>query len=175
MHDLNSVLAECYQTLNALSIEYSAHILVKMDPEMKKHRWGLCHREQIGPFEYAYTITIAPVLFDECVPIDSLKRVLYHELLHTVNGAFNHQERRWGRFAKKVSEATGLSIDKRVSPARLGIDLGYRNDPSVKFMCQCDKCGTQFVRYRKCSLVEKVGELRCMCGGKYFVVLNKFL
>lgn len=169
MHDLNSILQECCQTLDSLQIRYAKNCKIIPDPRLKRC-WGSCRKMPDG----SYLIKISPLLLEESLPPESLKDTLYHELLHTVPGAMSHQKT-WLQLAQTVNRATGLNIKRSTPASEKGIELDYANDPAVKFLCVCQGCGVQIVRYRRCDFVRRPGKYRCgSCGGKWKVVFNRF-
>lgn len=169
MHNIEEVLQECCQTLDALNIKYAKNHTVRISTQAKRY-WGSCQKKSDG----SYIIRISSVLLDENVPLDSLKDTIYHELLHTAPYAMSHGKV-WLELAQKVNWATGLNI-RRVAPApEKGVIRDYANDPSVKFVCACKKCGAKIIRYRKCSFVQRTDRYRCAnCGGTFQVIVNKF-
>lgn len=168
MHSLESTLQECYQTLDSLGIPYAANCKVISDPKLRRC-WGSCRKQKDG----SYTIKISSVLLEETVPLESLQDTLYHELLHTVPNAMNHRHT-WLALAKKVSLATGLHIRPSAPASEKGVAQDFTKDPSVKFLCVCQGCGAEIVRYRKCDFARRPDKYRCSCGGKFKVIFSRF-
>ena len=169
MHDLDAFLRECCQTLDSLGIPYAKEHKIIIDPRLKRC-WGSCRKRADG----SYVIKISSVLLDDAVRADSLKDTLYHELLHTAPDAMSHGEA-WRNLAQQVSRATGLTIKRSTPASEKGIVPDYAKDPSVKFLCVCEGCGAQIVRYRDCSFVRRHSRYRCgTCGGKFKVLLGRF-
>lgn len=169
MHDINAILLECCQTLDALNIPYAHNYEILIDTRLKRC-WGVCRKKEDG----SYTIKISSVLLDDHIPSDSLKDTVYHELLHTVPRAMSHKKT-WLQLAQKVNQATGLSIRPSTPASEKGITVDYVNDPSVKFLCVCENCGAEIVRYRKCKFTQKLNRYRCgSCGGRFKVIKSAF-
>lgn len=169
MHDLKPILEECCRTLDCLNIQYAKNHDIVIDPRLKRC-WGSCRKNKDGSF----LIKISPVLLDERIPLDSLKDTVYHELLHTVPHAMSHGKA-WLHLAQKVSHATGLNIKRSTPASEKGVIQDYANDPSVKFLCTCQGCGAEVVRYRKCEFARRPEKYRCgRCGGKFKVTINRF-
>lgn len=169
MHHLDSILEECRQTLDDLNIKYAARITATVSPRLKRC-WGSCRRNPDG----SYTIRLSTMLLGEGVPADSLRDTLYHELLHTVPGAMNHGKT-WLQLAQKVNRATGLNIKPTAPASEKGVVRDPVNDPSVKFLCICEGCGAQIVRYRMCDFARRTDKYRCgSCGGAFRVIVNRF-
>lgn len=168
MHDLNATLLECCRTLDALGIPYAKNHTVTVDSRLKRC-WGSCRMRS----DCSYCIKVSAVLLDDAVPADSLKDTLYHELLHTVPGAMNHGAT-WKALAQQVSRATGLTVKRTAGAVEKGIVPDYANDPSVKFLCVCENCGAQIVRYRSCRFTRQYKRYRCAsCGGTFKMILNR--
>ena len=169
MHNIDAVLQECYQTLDSLNINYAQEHKIIINSRLKR-RWGSCTKKKDG----SYVIKISSVLLDESVPLDSLKDTVYHELLHTAPNGMSHKKT-WLQLAQKVNQATGLNIKPRTPASEKGIVTDYANDSSVKFLCVCENCGAEIVRYQKCKLVHSLHRYRCAkCKGKFKVVINRF-
>ena len=168
MHDLQAVFDQCCQRLDQLQIPYAKNCKLLTDSRLKRS-WGSCRKHPDG----GYTIKISPVLLEDSVPIDSLKDTLFHELLHTVPGAMSHGKT-WLQLAKQVNLATGLDIKRSTTASDKGIMQDFANDPSVKFLCICESCGAQIVRYRKCDFMRRTNRYRCgTCGGKFKVIIRR--
>lgn len=168
MHDLESILDECYRMLDSLDIQYVRNHTIVIDSRLKRC-WGSCRKNKDGSF----LIKISPVLMDEHTPSDSLKDTLYHELLHTVPNAMSHGKT-WLHLAQKVNGATGLNIKRSTPASEKGILRNPADDPSVKFMGICEGCGAEVIRYRNCAFVRYPEKYRCgRCGGKFKVVFRR--
>lgn len=169
MNHFDSIVEECCQTLDSLDIPYAKNHKILISNNLKRC-WGSCQRNADG----SYTIRISSALLDENVPLSSLKATVYHELLHTVPGGMNHKKV-WLQLAQKVSQTTGLTIKRSAPASEIGILRDYKNDPSVKFLCACENCGVEIIRYRKCDFIRRLDRYRCgTCGGKFKVVINRF-
>lgn len=167
MHDLEPILKECCQTLDALCIPYVKSAEIAIDSRLKRC-WGSCRKRKDG----SYVIKLSPILLEDSTPLDSLKDTLYHELLHTAPRAMSHKKT-WLQLAQKVNRSTGLNIKPSSSAAEKGILRDYANDPSVKFLCRCEGCGAEIVRYRNCELVRRTDKFRCSCGGKFKAIFSR--
>ena len=168
MHDLQTYFDECCQTLDLLRIPYAKNCRLLTDARLKRS-WGNCRMHPDGTF----TIKISPVLLEDSVPPDSLKDTLYHELLHTVPGAMSHGST-WLSLAQRVNQATGLRIKRSTPASEKGVNQDYVHDLSVKFLCVCENCGAQIVRYRQCDLMRRTNRYRCAaCGGKFKVIIKR--
>lgn len=168
MHDLESILEQCYRNLDALGIPYAKNHRIITDSRLKRC-WGSCRKIKDGSF----LIKVSPVLLDAHIPSDSLKDTLYHELLHTVPHAMSHGKT-WLQLAQKVNGATGLNIKPSTPASEKGVVVNYADDPSVKFLCICEGCGAEVIRYRNCAFARHPEKYRCgRCGSKFKVVFRR--
>jgi len=94
-------------------------------------RWGYCRRLSNGHF----AISVSSVL--AASSLEALRSVLYHEMLHTCPECFNHGKR-WRSYAKIVTKATGVEIERTSDASALGVREPY--------YIKCRKCEVK-VRY----------------------------
>lgn len=94
-----------------------------------------------------------------------IETVILHELLHTCPRCLNHGSR-WKAYAERVNQKYGYQITTRTSYEALGL-VAPESREKVKYLVVCSKCGMEYPRRRKCSLVENVDRYTCgKCGGK---------
>ena len=168
MHDLNQVVADCKRTMDEHQIPYGASIHVQVSSRMRR-TWGSCRKGRDG----VSTITISSRLLQEDVPLDSLRTTVFHEFLHSAPGTSGHKGL-WKQYAEELSRITGLNIKRTTTAAEKGISVVNGQDPSIKFMCECRKCGLQIVRYRDCKFAHNSHRYRCgRCGGKFKQIINR--
>ena len=131
--------------------------------------WGKCRRtiQRVGATRSPiYGIVIARRLLDGCQDFDSLDMVMIHELLHTIQGAFNHGTI-WKNAAGRVGLAHGYDI-QRLSDAE---ELGVSNEELIAqgyHACQCVNCGNIQVNKTECNFILHPENYCCgACGGKF--------
>lgn len=168
MHDLEQVVADCKRTMDAHRIPYGAIVHVQVSSRMRR-TWGSCRKGRDG----VSTITISNRLLQDDVPLDSLKTTVFHELLHSAPGTSGHTGK-WKQYAESLSRVTGLNIKRTVSAEEKGIAIDEGQDMAIKFLCECEKCGLQIVRYRDCKFARNYRRYRCgRCGGKFKKIINR--
>lgn len=93
------------------------------------------------------------------IPTDSLKTIIAHEVLHTVDGCFLHTKK-WRMYAKRMNDFLSYKIDRTT----VNLDMsGYT--PSFKYMIQCTLCGMTIGRRRKSIIIEHPENYKCpRCG-----------
>lgn len=156
----------CLDELHALGI-YPNHISDYTVNYRAKHRWGQCKRSN-----GIYSISISSKLLEDNVPEKALKDTLIHELLHAVDGCFNHGEK-WQRLAEKVNKAYGYDIKRCTSEGEKGVQLCADSD--YHYIITCKKCNTTW-KYMRHSKIVKCCEnntAKCSCGGKNFLVISQ--
>lgn len=123
-----------------------------------RSRFGKCTKTAMG-----YDIELSGYLMD--ADDTAIETVILHELLHTCPKCLNHGKL-WKAYAEKLNRKYGYQIAATSSYSSIGLkDPGSRE--TVKYMITCTRCGAEFPRKRKCSLVENVDRYRCgKCGGK---------
>ena len=168
MHNLNQVVADCKQTMDTCQIPYGTTVNVQVSSRMRR-TWGSCRKGRDG----ISTITISNRLLQEDVPLDSLRTTVFHELLHSAPDASGHKGA-WKQYAEALSRITGLNIKRTTSAEEKGISMDENQNPEIKFMCECRKCGLQIVRYRDCKFAHNSHRYRCgRCGGKFKQIINR--
>lgn len=166
MKDLNAYANICLNELHRLGI-YPNHISAFSINTRAKHRWGQCKR-----VNGIYSISISASLLEDDAPEKALKDTLFHELLHAVDGCFNHGEK-WQKLAEKVNKAYGYDIKRCTSQEEKGVQLCADSD--YHYIITCKKCNTTW-RYMRNSKVVKAcrtNTARCSCGGKNFLVISQ--
>ena len=90
---------------------------------------------------------------------EEVMNTMCHEVLHTVDGCFNHGPL-WKTYANKVNKEYGYKIS-RVSRG------DYKVRPDYKYEVTCDKCGVVVGRNRMSGLFKAPSLYKCKCGGHF--------
>lgn len=127
---------------------------------------GNCHRNNYYGY-INYTISLNPCLFAEGVNDDIVIQTLLHELIHTINGCFNHGKN-FKYYASIINKAYGYNISRTTDSSKFGVELPKQD---YKFEIVCANCGAKWHYKRNTSFVqcvEKDGGQRwkCGCGAK---------
>ena len=89
------------------------------------------------------------------IPTPSLQTIIAHEVLHTVEGCFNHTKK-WKMFAKRMNDFCGYKIQRTTA----NLDMsGY--SPKFNYMLQCETCGMQIGRRKKSKVIEHPEKYKC--------------
>ena len=160
MRDLQKIARECMTELDNLGIEYGNIKSFEINTRAKK-RWGQCKAVTDG-----YTINISIRLLDEDTPLKSLKETVFHEILHTCKGCFNHGEM-WKRYALKINKAYGYNIKRCTSASEKGVER-ITEAKQIKHKFVCENCGQVINRLKESKFTKYYTRYKCSaCGGKF--------
>lgn len=88
-----------------------------------------------------------------------IKNTLLHELIHTIDGCFNHGDR-FKYYAEKVNQKYGYHI------ARTNSVKGFKEQIKYKYAIKCTQCGKTQKFIKKSNVVKYPSLYICKCGGK---------
>lgn len=128
----------------------------KIKPSVKltsnKTLLGTCNKIKDG--NYDFEIRITKYIANE----QALKNTIAHEVLHTVEGCFNHGKK-WKAMAEKVNSKYGYNI------TRLGDISETTGTP--KYLVVCKNCGMKYRYFKKgkvIKLLESKSRDKVRCG-----------
>ncbi len=148
MKNLQKIFNECLKECNALGIQYGTIVEVSVNTRAKK-RWGQTCRRSDG-----FHINISSILLRDDVSDKATKDTVMHEILHTVDGCFNHKAK-WQAMADKVNKAYGYNVKRGTSAEEKGIDSSLMEVKHNKiYIIKCEKCGVEVIRHRKSNFTE---------------------
>lgn len=158
--ELDGLMARLRGELTELGIPVSGRLLpgVKVNTRARR-RLGCCFY-QSG----RYWIEVSRSILDD---EELLKLTLVHELLHACPGCRDHG-RQWKAYAREVYERLGYHIERTVRTDAPYVPLRHEE---VKYILECQSCGTQIKRMRMSRAVKSPWLYRCPCGGKLKRVL----
>lgn len=118
MKNLDEIKQYCIQICRTL------HIPIKEDTPLSYNRrittkWGYCRKVNHG-----FEISIAAILGEDTSPTKALLSTVFHELLHTAPGCFNHGKL-WKTYAKLIKKETGIKIRQMTGAEELEIKPRY--------------------------------------------------
>ena len=158
MRNINEVMRNCCNKLDAIGIKYGKIVSVSINTRAKK-RWGQCKMEN-----GCYMISISSRLMSEDVALIHLENTMIHEILHTCNGCMNHGAT-WKNLAEKVNSAYGYNIKRTTSSAEKGIEP-IQTIYNIKHKFVCKGCGAFVVRQRESDFTRHYNLYRCAkCRG----------
>lgn len=149
----------CKRELSDLGIPLSIVDSVVVNNRLDRS-WGRCRR--LG---YQFQIELSGKLM-KTASIDGIDMVMYHELLHTCIGCFDHGPL-WKKYASIVCHAKGVHISRLTSADELGVDVQVLLDQGY-FACQCIDCGSVVTRKSECRFIKHPEWYSCgKCGGSF--------
>ena len=116
-----------------------------------------------------YEITIYNLFMDERVSENAVKGILFHELLHTVDGCENH-DGKWNVLAKMVeAKFPGCPILEHGNNAGIPFEVFRDNfyKGKAKYLLRCNKCGEMFFYRKLTNGILHHKDMTCNCGGKF--------
>lgn len=129
-----------------------------------KTRWGLCSKKQS-----MYEIQINKSLLEHHE--EGALEILVHEVLHTVDGCFNHGWK-WKNFACRINRKQGFNISRCATfPEVEKIMNETTGGKDYKYIFKCEDCNGQ-INYMRKGRAVKVYEtnpelIRCgRCKGR---------
>ena len=151
-------LAEEYEEMcERIGIDVGEISNYKINSRAKK-RWGQCSKNPNGTF----TIEISNLLLQDDVKDMALENTLMHEILHTVDGCFNHGAK-WKMCADMVNNAYGFNVKRCTSSQEKGIVI---ERPATHYVLRCKKCGYKWNYSRMSKTVKHPENYKHNdCGG----------
>ena len=159
MYDLTKAYFEARDMVIDAGFDPGEIVDVKMNTRAKS-RWGNCKRE-FG----VYKIDINADLLDERNNYQALVETLAHEILHTIEGCWNHGPK-WKAAADRVNAMYGTHIQRSSTQEEKGV--AYRTLPTLrnetaKYKLVCKKCGHEYL-YKRCTkAIQHPENYRCAC------------
>ena len=98
MKDLIRLVAICQADLDSLGVKYGKVSNWTVNTRAKR-RLGQCKKAGLGLFD----INISEALLNDDIDDQISLDTIMHELLHTVQGCFNHGEK-WKSYAKYINQ-----------------------------------------------------------------------
>ena len=162
---LTGVGIECERQLQKIGIKHGEILFYG---EHQSIEWGKCEKITDG----YYIITINGLLVKNKYR-KALEETIFHEILHTCTGCYNHGEE-WKRLCGIVENRLGIKISTYDSYIDKGVDLNdFMNYNSYKYAISCKKCGITYFRKKKSLFVKNYGKYRCgACGGELYATFN---
>lgn len=146
-----------------LLIPYSKEISQIKVNTRARARFGCCRRYNRSFGKDYFVIEISS--FVEDATDEKLKNIIAHEVLHTVEGCYNHGKK-WKSMANALNEGLGYNITTTTTYDKVGI-IEPKGKEEFQYEIKCLKCGKVIFRKRSCNLTKHTGRYRCgFCGGK---------
>lgn len=117
---------------------------------------GMCRKYSFGDSTY-YNIYLNKKML-KCDD-KQIKNTLLHELIHTIDGCFNHGDN-FKKQAEIVNKLYGYNIQRSSSCQE------FKNQLNFKYEVCCTNCGAKNKYFKKTNIVKYPNLYRCACGGE---------
>lgn len=118
-------------------------------------KFGFCRKTANGGFQIWIT---------DLAMHGDIKSTIVHELIHTVEGCFNHGKE-FQSLARWLSSVYDIELGTRASKNEMALSEEYRIS-KAKYVIRCKKCGQTILRERATRLVKLPMTYSCGCGGE---------
>lgn len=118
-------------------------------------KFGFCRKTANGGFQIWIT---------DLAMHGDIKSTIVHELIHTVEGCFNHGKE-FQSLANWLSRVYDIELGTRASKKEMALSEEYRIS-KAKYIIRCKKCGQTILRERATRLVKLPMTYSCGCGGE---------
>ncbi|MBR2871647.1 MAG: hypothetical protein IKB98_09795 [Clostridia bacterium] len=149
-----------------------AHNINKIIFSNKVAWWAKIYKGT-GVYRNDYDIEVSRALFEaikeDAVQRQSLLTTLCHELIHTIDGCFNHDEK-FMRCAELIKKYTNNYVC--VTKSKKLEDWGGKKEDvsSYNYIINCTKCGQVWCYVSKPRDYDRIPYLKCgACGGNLIV------
>lgn len=108
MRNLQEIYKECVQECKNAKIPIRDDKVIKVYSENDEFldSYGIC---TVHKLNITFDIYINPMLLDEKCPIEELKEVVVHELIHTCPRCYSHGKT-WMKYAKMMNDKYGYEL-----------------------------------------------------------------
>lgn len=154
--EIDSILKQVIDEAESVGIKVgNIHPSVKSTRGTKQ--FGRCEKK-----DGVFTICLSKYYKDN--DLNDVKQILMHEVLHTVEGCFNHGVK-WKNAAYLVNKKFGYDISR--TDTFVMANLTEEEEAKFyKYVIKCTDCGHITYRQRKSKLVTHTHHYKCKCGGQ---------
>ena len=161
MKDLMNLVSICKAELDSLDIKYGKVNNWTVNSRAKC-RFGQCRKISFDLFDINISETVLKDDIDNQIALNTVM----HELLHTVNGCFNHGAK-WKKYAEYINRKLPRYNIRRVATKSDTALIIAHKEPAYNYILCCTKCGQEIKRQKKTKVVINYKKYRCgKCGGK---------
>lgn len=173
MKDLQKFYKLAIEQLDAIGIPYGNIDKVTINTRAKK-RWGQCCTTLSSRYweNRIFSINISVELLKDNISDEALMNTIIHEILHTCENCMNHGKD-WQYWANYVNDCYSCYNIKRTTSFE---EKGINRDEVIKYnyLVKCNKCGYEWKKQKRSSVVTYPSHYHCRCGGTLAVYnLNK--
>lgn len=162
MHDLNKLFEETKAELASIGIIVPKETTISVSKRLTRS-FGNCTSYSNRPDKI---IHISDRVMDDSVPLKSVKEIIIHEELHAVAPYKCHHNGEWLRMMHEVNDKLGYNVSVYGNTEKLGIKRDTKHNAILK----CVKCGREFEKCTRATIVHYPYTYQCSCGGKIRIV-----
>lgn len=153
MKDIQKIFDKCLKITKEQNIPISKNInpTIRISNRYKK-TLATCTKAKDE-----YILTVSSHILDSANKV--LEEIILHELIHTINGCFNHGAK-FKKYCNILNEKYGYEILTKMDMKK----VTYSNITFYK--CKCPHCGTEFTFFKLPSSSKKY----CYCGYKLHII-----
>jgi hypothetical protein len=177
IQELRSLTHECAKKINdILGKDIQGNYPVNMDNitgiKYNGRLKNTLGRARLNRFKGTFDIEYSRNYFTfDGTPLESKTSVVYHEIIHTIQGCFNHGDT-FNRVCRRIERHTGITD---IAGARKKETSGYRKSNS-KYKIACTVCDVEGFRHKTMIKGQQEGivpRYSCRCGGSLEQSLNR--
>ncbi|MBQ3546642.1 MAG: hypothetical protein IJA34_16910 [Lachnospiraceae bacterium] len=158
MHDLQKIYRNVLEDILSVGINYG-NIKSISTREGDYADVARCNRTEKKTFgmviSTTFDIEVCEWLLKDDIPVQSLKDIIAHEVLHTCEGCFDHTGT-WKEYAMLMNRTLGYHIERTTK----NIDLGNYT-PNYKCAVQCSYCGGVVTRRYETKVIKQPEKYTC--------------
>lgn len=159
---VQSIFVKVKSDLIRLGIPVSESICPVVKISKAKRQWGSCKMSK-KQNDYRYCISISYSCFDEPNYVEFIKNTMAHELIHTIDGCFNHGTK-FKYYSLVVSNIGYTVVTKSESSIEKTPDEKFNG---AKHILKCTVCSQLYYRYRFPKDKNYINRIVCgKCRGK---------
>lgn len=165
--DFNDLYNRCVEELQVIDIPISKRLTHIEFNDKLKTAFGQCVFSN-GFFHIEFN----KILLKDNINEKTVRETIYHELIHTIDGCFNHGKK-FQYYADLVNDCYSVNIGTYVSTESMCQTLKAREE-IASWIFECPTCHKKFLRYRKPNwlhtynnntmLTDNASCANCKCG-----------
>lgn len=166
--ELREALRECIKELESAKVPFQKEKITHVVLNGRLSRsLGRCKRKKGTIVSETFSIDISRKMLT--VDKKHLKNTIIHELIHTVNGCFNHGDT-WKKWGSVMNKKFGYNIQRLTDPTRIGLNPHVPVRHTAKYVIVCNSCGNKTERTRASKVTRNPEYYRCgRCKGEISV------
>lgn len=162
------LLIECKQEMNTLNIPYNYESNMILQGNFSR-AMGQTRMKRRGT-EKTFEISLANDM--EYANNKGIKDTILHELIHTIEGCFNHGEK-FHHYANMLNRKYGYDIDRTGSMESICSkekfeELKEQRENTSKYKITCKGCGHVYLQSRRSKFIDRqgIGYICTVCNSR---------